>query len=498
MPKLTKMTWIRDFRDFAGDTSAHGVKNIFEGPTKLLKLIFLICWIICSVYATYVIMNSIITFINRPTGTKFTFLVENEQRKLGKPAVVPMPTISVCSHNKVKKSFLEAKGNEELKFIYETLDKYDVGEAEALARTGLNGSVADIKYEDLLAAGSISSDRLLMCMQRAQNCAKLSAFAKSPVFSRENSITGTCFRINPMGTLNALMGDYGALQLRFWADVQDYSEASKRSPYHGFTVAFHDRDSYGSTLSSGYLMSPGSYYKVDLRMRKESREPPPSGHCDDSQPFTTYGNYSEGACIMECKDRVLNETCGCVNVVPPINTLNYTSCTLKQWATCGLKTYLDWHERYTNPDSENELPSETMCRCHLPCTETNYEAKVSSSDVPMSYADKMFENKNVQNWMQSISDPELGINYNTSRDIKDNMMVLEVMFSSSQISQVKEFVKYTTNNLLGDIGGVLGLFLGASLFTILEFFQFIIMSIAKYCCMWTPGGRKKLDAAEMS
>eukprot|EP00116_Pleurobrachia_bachei_P013013 sb/3473275/ len=110
MPKLTKMTWIRDFRDFAGDTSAHGVKNIFEGPTKLLKLIFLICWIICSVYATYVIMNSIITFINRPTGTKFTFLVENEQRKLGKPAVVPMPTISVCSHNKSDPDLRRGKG----------------------------------------------------------------------------------------------------------------------------------------------------------------------------------------------------------------------------------------------------------------------------------------------------------------------------------------------------------------------------------------------------
>ena len=32
-----------------------------------------------------------------------------------------------------------------------------------------------------------------------------------------------------------------------------------------------------------------------------------------------------------------------------------------------------------------------------------------------------------------------------------------------------------------DIGGVLGLFLGASLFTILEFFQFILYSILKHC-----------------
>ena len=150
---------------------------------------------------------------------------------------------------------------------------------------------ADMKYEDLLAAGSIGSDRILMCQQRSTNCFDLPAFSQTPYFTRvnkshnciptlitttlftiilfqENSITGTCFRINPMGTLNALMGDYGALQLRFWADVQDYSDSSKNNPYHGFTVAFHDRDSYGSTLSSGYLMSPGSYYKVDLRMRK--------------------------------------------------------------------------------------------------------------------------------------------------------------------------------------------------------------------------------------
>eukprot|EP00116_Pleurobrachia_bachei_P012827 sb/3473089/ len=129
---------------------------------------------------------------------------------------------------------------------------------------------------------------------------------------------------------------------------------------------------------------------------------------------------------------------------------------------------------------------------------TKYCSQVSSSDIPMSYAENMFEIKGIRDYMEMISVPELGINYNKSSDIRDNMMVLEVMFSSSQISQVKEFVKYTTNNLLGDIGGVLGLFLGASLFTILEFFQFIIMSIAKYCCMWTPGGRKKLEAAEMT
>ena len=36
--------------------------------------------------------------------------------------------------------------------------------------------------------------------------------------------------------------------------------------------------------------------------------------------------------------------------------------------------------------------------------------------------------------------------------------------------------------IAGDVGGVLGLFLGASMFTIIEFAQFIICAAMKACC----------------
>ena len=37
----------------------------------------------------------------------------------------------------------------------------------------------------------------------------------------------------------------------------------------------------------------------------------------------------------------------------------------------------------------------------------------------------------------------------------------------------------------GDVGGVLGLLLGASAFTIIEFAQFTIFAVAKYCFGWS-------------
>ena len=42
-------------------------------------------------------------------------------------------------------------------------------------------------------------------------------------------------------------------------------------------------------------------------------------------------------------------------------------------------------------------------------------------------------------------------------------------------------VTYTSANLLGDIGGVLGLFMGASVFTLIEFVQLLFFAIQKNC-----------------
>ena len=43
----------------------------------------------------------------------------------------------------------------------------------------------------------------------------------------------------------------------------------------------------------------------------------------------------------------------------------------------------------------------------------------------------------------------------------------------------------------GDVGGVLGLFLGASAFTIIEFGQFFVFALAKWCFNSKGGAKKK-------
>lgn len=59
-----------------------------------------------------------------------------------------------------------------------------------------------------------------------------------------------------------------------------------------------------------------------------------------------------------------------------------------------------------------------------------------------------------------------------------------------------QVVTYTSANLLGDIGGVLGLFLGASVFTVIEFFQVFVFALQKHCFGKWCGGRETVEGEE--
>jgi len=496
------MSWVKDFRFFTGETSAHGVKYIFEGPSKILKILFLLCWVAASIYSSYIIIISIVKFWEMPTSTKFEVIVDQEK---GEKQVIKFPTISVCTHNKIKKSYLDLPENAAVKRYMETIDMYDSAEKNELLSefedptSDLYG-IKEMKYEDILVNGGPTTDRdqLLMCTQRAENCYSLPELNVTgetgepfPVYTMEKSITGYCWRVNPDGIIKGKMGDYGTLKLMFWADVQDYGERTKDSAALGFTVAFHDNTTYGSTMSSGFLMSPGTYYKADLRLKEEIRiSKADGGECDPERVNGTYGAFSEGSCILECKDKYLDDKCGCVNVVPPANNGKYTACNLEQWAKCGLDAYLAWYAEFTDPRA-----TESSCVCGTPCSEIRYEAQVSSSSVSKSYAKGMWNNPYIRGFMENtLSIPSMDIVYNSSQDILDNLMVVDVLFTSMQKSEIREITTYAFSNLLGDIGGVLGLFLGASLFTILEFFQFLMFSINKHCC--NVGGESSKEDEE--
>ena len=70
-------SWLSDFKIFAGSTTAHGVNQIFVGRNKFVRLLFLLAWIVCVLYSLYMIMTSILSFIDKPTGTKYEVITND-------------------------------------------------------------------------------------------------------------------------------------------------------------------------------------------------------------------------------------------------------------------------------------------------------------------------------------------------------------------------------------------------------------------------------------
>ena len=67
----------------------------------------------------------------------------------------------------------------------------------------------------------------------------------------------------------------------------------------------------------------------------------------------------------------------------------------------------------------------------------------------------------------------------------ENFIKVDIFYQELKYELVKEKPAVELGNLLGELGGSLGLFLGASLLTFVEIFDFILLHIVDRC------GKKK-------
>ncbi|NXJ67564.1 ASIC2 protein, partial [Rostratula benghalensis] len=97
------------------------------------------------------------------------------------------------------------------------------------------------------------------------------------------------------------------------------------------------------------------------------------------------------------------------------------------------------------------------CICRTPCNLTRYNKELSMVKIPSKTSAKYLEKK-----------------FNKSEKyISENILVLDIFFEALNYETIEQKKAYEVAALLGDIGGQMGLFIGASILTILELFDYI-------------------------
>ncbi|XP_063687668.1 acid-sensing ion channel 5-like [Bolinopsis microptera] len=494
-----KQSFFEDFKEFTTETTSHGIKYVFHAAYQFVRFIYLVLWLTAVAYTMYIVCVSVTKYLSMETGTKIEEIITPKPEH-GKEAAITHPTINVCPNNIASKTYLNKFPK--LEELMKELRSYDANVTHKLFENEDYKPYADMTYHDIMWKGRPRVG-LLQCTHYTEKCQMVEPFSNPNFTSRklhwdeeydgsghnhyewEVSLSGSCYRINPRGDLWTKVGEYGEITLTFFADLNDYSSFAKLQPEYGYTVTFTDNGTYSSTMTSGFFMSPGNVYKSDLRKYREQNIGPPAGSCNPHMKTNAYGTYSTNSCNKLCRDDHVMKKCGCVHILPPHPEYEadkeFVGCTLKVWAECALAATVEFTDQFVNMDDGIK-----HCEhCEPACEEIWYEATISSSRLSKFYAKEKLGQLNMLvngNNLNNPNDTVEDYNVETEETVYENLMVLKVLFTSIQESNIKEYRKYDYTQLIGDVGGQMGMLLGASLFTVIEFIHFFIKAIWRCMC----------------
>ncbi|XP_070127462.1 acid-sensing ion channel 1 isoform X8 [Equus przewalskii] len=222
----------------------------------------------------------------------------------------------------------------------------------------------------------------------------------------------------------------------------------------GIKVQIHSQDEPPFIDQLGFGVAPGFQTFVSCQEQRQLIYlPPPWGTCKAvTMDSDFFDSYSITACRIDCETRYLVENCNCRMVHMPGDA---PYCTPEQYKECA-DPALDF---LVEKDQE-------YCVCEMPCNLTRYGKELSMVKIPSKASAKYLAKK-----------------FNKSEQyIGENILVLDIFFEVLNYETIEQKKAYEIAGLLGDIGGQMGLFIGASILTVLELFDYAYEVIKHKLC----------------
>ncbi|XP_057181173.1 acid-sensing ion channel 1B isoform X1 [Triplophysa rosa] len=434
---------------FFDGCSVHGANHIFAEDKKfsvrqgLWAVVFLMA---VSMFLVQV-LDRVIYYLQYD---HVTMLDERNAKNITYPA------ITLCNYNMIRRSQLSYS---DLLFMGPLLGYEDnmapgIPLAPEPNRQGSRFSLAEFYNR----TRHRMDDMLLECKFSGKDC--------GPEHWREIFTRyGKCYTFNSgldgrdlLITMKGGMGNGLELMLDIQQDeyLPVWGETDETSFEAGIKVQLHTQDEPPFIDQLGFGVAPGFQTFVSCQEQRLTFLPPPWGDCKssamDSDFFST---YSITACRIDCETRYLVENCNCRMVHMPGDA---PYCTPEQYKECA-DPALDFLVERDN----------TFCVCDTPCNTTRYSKELSFVKIPSKASAKYLAKK-----------------YNkTEQYIADNILVLDIFFEALNYETIEQKAAYELAGLLGDIGGQMGLFIGASILTILELFDYLYEVIKFKLCRCT-------------
>eukprot|EP00058_Branchiostoma_floridae_P011542 XP_002597030.1 hypothetical protein BRAFLDRAFT_96180 [Branchiostoma floridae] len=254
-------------------------------------------------------------------------------------------------------------------------------------------------------------------------------------FTHSYTSFGNCYTFNSdkSNTLWQTMEGHGN-GLMVFVDVRadQYTESyfSGGNSEIGLKLLVHDQDEPPMMETQGIALAPGSHAFIGVKRTVYENHVPPWGVCEDRQ-LEYYDTYTMNGCYLECRSKHVIANCSC-----------------RPFSLPGKAPLCD---------PARVISGELKCDCPVPCSMIKYSTSVSYAGWP---------NVNTRNYITQL--------YGIDRDyMAENGVVFSVFYDQLNYQKIRELKAMDGGQLASNIGGMMGLFIGASLLTLLEVWEYL-------------------------
>nr|XP_015222677.1 PREDICTED: amiloride-sensitive sodium channel subunit gamma-like isoform X3 [Lepisosteus oculatus] len=468
-------------RDIIQYTSAHGIPNIFRARhwfRRALWAVFVGCALCCALWQC---TEMVLSFYSYPSHEKITLVSGTELR---------FPAITICNLNSVRYSSLKKSFSMSSSLQDSGLEQsHRRNRSSSLNGTGFWDSSQEttnyarsfnkfasefneLSDEEKIEMGHQLEDMLIYCNYHGQAC-NTSFFSGFINYKFGNCYTfnsqkSTDIRGNPISSevLNTTKAGFmHGLHMELFIQQTEYVKDITHSA--GIRLLIHDHSATPFPEDEGVNIPPGTETDIGMMKVEIQRLKSPFGsHCTDGEGFRNYyhdlygSRYTRESCKRTCAQQTIMENCGCSHwefAVPPGS--HYPKCNLSAAGIIG-----ECLELYEYKFAHDMLP----CNCPLQCKEEIYQLTVSGSQWPATAFLEKFSSdlREMGGQLGTIADnPQL---------IRDNLVKVVVYYQQLNYERIVEEPSITEIDLISNMGGLVGLWVGFSVCTLAEFFELFV------------------------
>ena len=429
--------WWRDkrFNKWLDETTVHGIVHVFKGKSTVKRVFWAIIFVGSLTGCVYNVSDRLRHLLSDPTVTSIRVEVDEKG--------VPFPAVTVCNLSPINNILTEFLG---IKSFVDTVFGAYLLHAEEesmcpqqLLRDEINDTVKRMTLFDFLTLSQVNVDDFILgCSLGAFSFDSQDFLNCVDQFKPVMTNLGLCYQFNGDRDSTRYVKVSGA---RYGLNLLIDTHQTLFSPSFlgdaGIKISLTHQGAIPEPDERGIAVSPGKHAYIALKSERIVDLTSKSGCVDWNHPLKFFPNedYSLTGCKTDAYLQSVLDNCGCNEPVSRLSTLDIMNCTISDLC-CVTLSYLSYD----------------ISNCPVECDRFEYVATTSYSKFPADSLAEQFAQK-----------------YNVSTEIlHQDFLSVSIYFETINTFVSETSSSYSVTAFLSDLGGQLGLFLGASVISMLE------------------------------